>query len=111
MTVRNLYADIPEALDKELFETLATGSNLRIERIVSCGQSSPEEGWHEQDNDEWVLLLQGASVIAYPHGSEVTLREGDYLHIPAHCRHRVKWTDPDRATIWLAIHYVGAVSQ
>ena len=105
MAAKNLYADIPETLDKELFNTLATGSNVRIERIISRGQSSPEQGWYDQDTDEWVVLLQGAAVIAYPDGSEVTVGEGDYLHIPARSQHRVKWTDPDRATVWLAIHY------
>ena len=105
MAAKNLYADIPETLDKELFTTLVTGSNVRIERIVSRGQSSPEQGWYDQDTDEWVFLLQGAAVIAYPDGSEVTLGEGDYLHIPASSQHRVKSTDPDAATVWLAIHY------
>jgi len=109
MPTQNLYADIPESLDNELFETLATGSELRIERIVSRGQSSPEQGWYDQDSDEWVVLLQGAAVIGYPGGDAVTLGEGDYLHIPAHCRHRVQWTDPTRATVWLAIHYLSAV--
>ena len=109
MPTQNLYADIPESLDYELFETLATGSELRIERIVSRGQSSPAQGWYDQDSDEWVVLLQGAAFIAYPGGDDVTLGEGDYLHIPAHCRHRVQWTDPNRAAVWLAIHYLSAV--
>jgi cupin 2 domain-containing protein len=108
MATRNLYADIPESLDKELFDTLAVGRDLRIERIVSLGHSSPAQDWYDQDSDEWVVLLQGAAVIAYPDGSEVTLGGGDCLHIPAHCRHRVKWTDPDNATVWLAIHYAPA---
>jgi cupin 2 domain-containing protein len=34
-----------------------------------------------------------------------TLSIGDYVHIPAHTRHRVEWTDPSVATIWLAIHH------
>jgi cupin 2 domain-containing protein len=109
MDTQNLFANIPEALDKELFDTLAIGSDLRIERIVSRGQSSALQEWYDQDSDEWVVLLRGAAVIAYQDGSEVTLCEGDYLHLPAHCRHRVQWTDPDRATVWLAIHYVPAV--
>ncbi|MFP8878842.1 MAG: phosphoribosylaminoimidazole carboxylase, partial [Myxococcota bacterium] len=33
------------------------------------------------------------------------LGPGDHLNIPAHTRHRVAWTDPDQATIWLAIFY------
>lgn len=105
MATQNLFADIPESLDDELFDTLASGADLRIERIVSCGHTSPEQGWYDQDSDEWVLLLRGAAVIAYPDGGEVRLGEGDYLHLPAHCRHRVSWTDPERATIWLAVHY------
>jgi len=108
VAAQNLYADIPETLDKELIDTLATANNLRIERIVSRGQSSPAQGWYDQVTDEWVVLLQGAAVIAYPDGSEVTLGKGDYLHIPAHCRHRVQWTDPDAATVWLAIHFTPA---
>jgi cupin 2 domain-containing protein len=109
MATQNLFANIPEALDKELFDTLAIGSDLRIERIVSRGQPSPLQEWYDQDNDEWVVLLRGAAVIAYQDGSEVTLGEGDYLHFPAHCRHRVQRTDPDRATVWLAIHYAPAL--
>ena len=34
-----------------------------------------------------------------------TLKRGDYLHIPAHARHRVEWTDQDGPTIWIAVHY------
>jgi len=30
---------------------------------------------------------------------------GSYVHIPAHCKHRVEWTDPDVETIWLAMYY------
>jgi len=109
MATQNLYADIPETLDKELFDTLVTGSGLRVERIVSLGQSSPEQGWYDQDSEEWVVVLRGEAVIAYPDGREITLGEGDYLHIPAHCRHRVQWTNPDKATVWLAVHYTPVV--
>ena len=109
MDDQNLFADIPETLDKERFDTLATGNDVRIERIVSRGQSSPAQGWYDQISDEWVILLRGEAVIAYPDGREVTLCEGDYLHIPAHCKHRVQWTDPNRATVWLAIHYAAVM--
>jgi hypothetical protein len=33
------------------------------------------------------------------------LAPGDYLLLPAHCRHRVTWTERDAPTIWLAIHF------
>jgi hypothetical protein len=31
------------------------------------------------------------------------LGPGDALFLPAHCRHRVTWTDPSSPTIWLAL--------
>ena len=35
----------------------------------------------------------------------IIMKPGDYVHIPAHRRHRVAWTDPSQPTIWLALHY------
>ena len=35
----------------------------------------------------------------------VAMEAGDWLLIPAHARHRVVFTDPDRETVWLAVHY------
>ncbi len=29
----------------------------------------------------------------------------DHVLIPTCVRHRVAWTDPERPTIWLAVHY------
>ena len=34
-----------------------------------------------------------------------TLKAGDHLDIPPHCRHRVDWTSSEQATIWLAVFY------
>ena len=36
---------------------------------------------------------------------EVKLQKGDYLHIPAHVKHKVLWTDPDNITLWLCVFY------
>jgi cupin 2 domain-containing protein len=33
------------------------------------------------------------------------LGPGDHLRIPAHCRHRVEWTDARQETVWLALHF------
>lgn len=35
------------------------------------------------------------------------LRPGDHLDIPPHCHHRVEWTEPGVATVWLAVFYRG----
>jgi len=33
------------------------------------------------------------------------LEPGDYIHLPAHLKHRVEWTDPTTETVWLALYY------
>ena len=107
MTIQaqNLFDRLPANLDDEIFEPILSRDDLRIERIISRGHSSPESGWYDQSQGEWVLVLSGAAVIAYEGGEEVRLCAGSHLDIPPHTRHRVKWTDPDTETIWLAVHY------
>ncbi len=101
----NLFSALPDALSQEIFTDLLQHKNLRIERILSQGQTSPETGWYDQDENEWVLVVQGAGTLEFESGEAVTLRTGDHLNIPAHCRHKVSWTDPDQVTVWLAVFY------
>jgi cupin 2 domain-containing protein len=101
----NLFRDLPVNLREERFDTLVDSGRVEIERIVSHGQSSPAEGWYDQERSEWVLLLRGAARLVFEDGREIALEPGDWLDIPARCRHRVDWTDPDRPTVWLAVHY------
>ena len=102
----NLFAGIPNHLPAEQFTPLLAAPGVRIERIVSHGHSSAPDSWYDQDQDEWVVVLQGSARILFDgEASPRTLKRGDYLHIPAHVRHRVAWTDPDKPTIWLAVHH------
>ena len=107
-TVTNLLRDLPSAAAAEVFETLLERPGLKLERIVSEGQTTPEDDWYDQESDEWVLLLAGAARLAIEVGSgdleERDLVPGDALLLPARCRHRVTWTDPLRPTIWLGLH-------
>ena len=104
--INNLQDRIPADLPEELIEVLARSEAVRIERIVSRGHITPPGEWYDQDRDEFVLLVRGAAQLLFEGESDpVRLDAGDYLNIPAHTRHRVHWTDPDRDTIWLAIHY------
>ncbi|MBF7052563.1 cupin domain-containing protein [Halomonas sp. KAO] len=105
--LENLFASISDTMQEEQFDELAAGQGVRIERIVSRGHSSPEEGWYDQPQHEWVAVLQGRAVLAFATGEERELGPGDHLVIPAHCRHRVTWSDPEQTTIWLAVHYDG----
>ena len=103
--MKNFLEDLPVSLESEVFEDVLTSDNVRIERILSNGQTSPDEGWYDQSEHEWVLVLEGAGQIEYEDGSNVSLKKGDYLYIPAHKKHRVSWTDPEQITVWLAIFY------
>ncbi|WP_114418911.1 cupin domain-containing protein [Marinospirillum perlucidum] len=105
MSKANIFSRVPAASEQEIFEELLTSEGVRIERILSYGQSSPEEGWYDQEENEWVLVLQGEGCIAYEDGREVILKAGNYLELPRHTRHRVAWTAAGETTIWLAIFY------
>ncbi len=101
----NIFEQIPKDLKDEVFEDIITSDKLTIERIISHGHISPASGWYEQDNSEWVIILQGEAVISFESKEDVRLKVGDYLQITALERHRVSWTNPNAVTIWLAIHY------
>jgi cupin 2 domain-containing protein len=108
MTSENLFTGIPPQLPEELVTVLCRAKGLRIERIVSEGQRSPEGFWYDQTRHEWVVVLEGRAAIEFEGEPEpVKLERGSYLSIPAHKRHRVAWTSPAEKTVWLAIHYAG----
>lgn len=90
---------------EEKVDTLYERPGLRIERIVSTGQATPDGEWYDQDNDEWVLVVKGrARVRIDGEAQDRELGEGDFVFLPAHCRHRVAWTQREPPTVWLAIH-------
>src|SRR5690349_20058481 len=102
----NLLTSAPRDLAAEQTIELVAGDNVRIERIVSTGQASPPGFWYDQDWAEWVLLVAGSAGLLIEGEAEPrVLRPGDYLFIPARRRHRVAWTDAERPTVWLAVHY------
>lgn len=100
----NLFAGIPSDLPQELTEILLRRGGIRVERIVSQGHASPDGFWYDQQEHELVFVLRGSARLQFV--DEVReLNSGDFVRIPAHCRHRVAWTSPDEPTIWLAIFY------
>ncbi len=106
MTSDNLFSNIPEQLPEELVEVLASGKGCRIERIVSRGHSSPDGFWYDQSQDEFVVLLKGGAGLRFEDEPECrTLKPGGYVHISAHRRHRVVWTEEGVETVWLAVHH------
>lgn len=101
----NIFSSLPEKSEHESLEELLRHENIKIERIISQGHTSPENGWYDQKENEWVIVLEGSGTILFESGGEVHLKKGDYLNILSHARHKVIRTDPDKMTIWLAIHY------
>lgn len=100
----HLLSDLPDSLRSEVTEILVRAQGLRIERIVSHGQSSPEGFWYDQDENEFVLLVQGAAHLRFE-DETVAMKAGDWLHISAHRKHRVDWTTPAEKSVWLAVFY------
>ena len=101
----NLNREIPATLPEEWVSELVRSGPVRIERIVSKGQSSDEGFWYDQDENEFVLLVSGEALLEVEHVGTRRLTPGDWLEIPAHVRHRVAWTDPDAVTLWLAVFF------
>ncbi|MCX7157073.1 MAG: cupin [Rhodocyclales bacterium] len=103
----NLFAGLPVTPEAaERLETLLARPGLRIERIVSTGQSSPPGFWYDQPDAEWVLLMSGDARLRFEDETEARqLRPGDWLHIAPLRRHRVESTAADAPTVWLAVHF------
>lgn len=103
----NLFDNLPPSPETaERFDTLHVAPGLRIERIVSTGQSSPPGFWYEQAEAEWVAVLQGSASLRFADEDTARiLRPGDWLHIAARRRHRVETTDSSVPTVWLALHF------
>jgi cupin 2 domain-containing protein len=101
----NLLTGVVPGQDKEQIDKLVDGNpRMRVERIVSTGQSSPPGFWYNQSEDEFVVLLTGAARLRFELG-DITyeLKPGDWVAIPAHTRHRVEWTQHHPPTVWLAV--------
>jgi cupin 2 domain-containing protein len=98
----NLYANLPTGVGGESFTTLFENSGGKIERIVSHSHSSPAGFWYDQADDEWVIVLKGSATLEFAEGECVQMKEGDYVTIPRHLKHRVARTSEE--TIWLAVH-------
>ena len=105
MKSQNIFEAIPDNLEEEIFQRLIHTEHVTIERIISKGHKSPQSGWYDQEKKEWVMVLRGEAVLSFENQPPVHLQAGDFINIPSHKKHKVDWTDPDRETIWLAVHY------
>ena len=95
----NLYDNAAPPAQGERFETLLQHKNLVIERIISSAATNPTACVQEQD--EWVLLVQGTAVIDID-GAAKSLKAGDCVFLPAKTPHAVKQVSA--GALWLAVH-------
>jgi len=100
----NLFTNIPDTLLNEITESLVEAKQVRIERIVSHGHTTPPDQWYDQSENEFVLLLQGSARLRFE-DEVIELKVGDWINIPAHRKHRVEWTAPEEKTVWLVVFY------
>ncbi|HUS96585.1 MAG TPA: cupin domain-containing protein [Hyphomicrobiaceae bacterium] len=101
----NLFEPDPRARSGEISSPVLKGQGFRMEHITSFGQATPEGCWYDQAEAEWVIVLSGRARLRFEAETEDrALGAGDAIFLPAGCRHRVAWTDPDQPTIWLALY-------
>ena len=100
----NIFDKVIIDKNEENFFQIFKNESIRVERIVSNGQKSPEDFWYEQIENEYILLLSGNAILEFE-DFEVELKKGDCLNIKAMQKHRVKFTSLDEPTIWFAVFY------
>jgi cupin 2 domain-containing protein len=105
LTSGNLFQLPHPQSEAEVFTPLLETPHLRVERIVSSGQTTPPGEWYDQVEAEWVVVLQGEATLTYDDGRTLTMATGDYVLIPPHTRHRVDYTSSEPPCLWLAIHW------
>lgn len=102
--IRNiLKIESVQSHDPEIFETILSKEGFRVERIVTLIPYDKPGEWYDQQEDEWVLLLQGKAGLEFAENKTVQLNAGDYIFIPARQRHRVIYTSAEPKCIWLAV--------
>lgn len=85
----------------ELTTLLCHADTVRIERIVSTGQTSD---WYNQEESEFVSLLQGCALLEYEDRT-LPLHTGDCVTILPHQLHRVAYTSTEPPCIWLCVFW------
>lgn len=100
----NIFDEIPIDKSEEKFFEIFKNEKIKIEKIVSNGQNSPENFWYEQEQSEYILLLEGFAILEFG-DFQVELKKGDCLNIKAMQKHRVKFTSQTEPTIWFAVFY------
>lgn len=88
----------------EMVTILTEVAGGRVELIVSSGQTSPEGFMYDQDEDEWVMVLQGNAILEVE-DELYELGVGDSLMLTRRTKHRIAFTSSNPACLWLAVYW------
>ena len=100
-TTMNLFDTSYLTNEKEQSEKILQDGTVVIEKLTSFGHPTPEGEWYDQEQREWVALLEGTAMLRYKDGSSINMKKGDHIIIEAHSVHRVEKVSED--AIWLAV--------
>ena len=89
-----------QIINGEVITTLLKNEKIRIEKISSFGNASPDGFWYCQDEDEWVMLTNGKAQIEFE-DEFVDLCKDEHMLIPAYKKHRVSFVSDDAE--WLCV--------
>lgn len=113
--------DLKDLSEKEeVVRILAEGKNVKIEKIISTGQTTD---WQESEQNEFVILVQGEAEIEYfedknfekngniiknqrnTNNKKLQLEKGDTILINRGEKHRVSYTNKNPCCIWICIFF------
>ena len=97
----NIFESEKLSMTEEIIEILAENKDVKIERIISAGQTTD---WMSDTRKEFVILVQGRATIQFENG-KVDMSEGDTLLIEARRWHKVSYTSRDPHCIWICIYF------
>lgn len=105
---------------KEIVKILAENQNIKIEKIISTGQTTD---WQISEKNEFVILIQGEAEIEFfenrnfeknekiienkskTNNEKLKLVRGDTVLINKMKKHRVSYTSKNPCCIWICIFF------
>jgi len=103
--VSNIFERAPSGEGREELITLLETPGFRLEHIFSNGHATAMDHWYDQQQPEWVALLEGTARLRFEGDGMLELKAGDSILIPARSKHRVE--SCSREARWLALHFNG----
>lgn len=99
--ITNIFENCHFDPEGEIDQAILLDHGIQIRRICSSGQAGPV---YDQEQNEWVTLLEGeAEILFVDDGERIRLTKGDHLLLEAGRRHRVTFTS-DRC-LWLCVFW------